>query len=192
MTTSAVTPEISTQAEYTTVTKDVAFGMLTNDKGEKEAVVLDLEDAKKLDAEGKFDGTPVTTSITLPVNWAAMIEFANKEYKDDEGNDRDINEVLRDLVTLCRTGMTTKATNRRNQRLLERDKDGAFTFSDSDLTDGKFDLTAEITSPSKRIILTEEVKTWKNLSNLPDATRKSVYDAYLVATGKQPGVYPED
>ena len=173
------------QPEYTTIKKDVAYGYQLDDKGKKEAVVIDVDEANKLSEQGKFDGNIVTTSINLPANWAAVRAMEGKTFLDAEGKPRDTVEVLNELVTLFRPGMTVKATNRRNQRLLEVDKDGNFTFDDSGLTNGILDLTDEITSPSKRVFRTEEQKTWDNLSNLDSAVKDTVWRAYLTATGKE-------
>jgi len=188
------------QPEYTTIKKDVAFGYATayvkdgnivpNKDGKKEAVVLDIEDANKLSDAGNFEGTVVTTVVQLPANWAAIKALETKMYLDNEGKPRDVKEVLNELVTLFRPGMNVKATNRRNQRLLDMDKDEKFTFKDSDLTEvqgyGKvLDLTNEITSPSKRVFRTEEQKTWDNLANLAPEVRETVWRAYLTATGKE-------
>lgn len=182
----AVNPSVDFgQPEYTTIKKDVAYGYQIDDKGKKSAVVLDVEEATKLEQEGKFDGNIVTTVTTLPANWAAVRAMEYKTYLDNEGKPRDVVDVLNELVTLFRPGMNVKATNRRNQRLLDTDKDGNFTFGDSDLKDGVLDLTDEITSPSKRVFRTEEQKTWDNLSNLAPEVRETVWRAYLTATGKE-------
>lgn len=178
------------QPQYTTIKKDVAYGTQITKEGKKENVVLDVDDATKLEAEGKFEGNVVTTVTTLPANWAAVLAMQSKTYLDTEGKPRDVTEVLDELVTLFRPGMNVKATNRRNQRLLDVDKDGNFTFDDSALSDvqgyGKvLDLTNEITSPSKRVFRTEEQKTWDNLSNLAPEVRSTVWRAYLTATGKE-------
>lgn len=183
------------QPEYTTLKKDVAYGYATaavkDDNivifkdGKREAVVIDVDEANKLSEAGHFEGSVVTTVINLPANWAAVMAMQNKTYKDNEGKERDTVEVLNELTTLFRPGMTVKATNRRNQRLLETDKDGSFTFDESALTNGVLDLTDEITSPSKRVFRTEEQKTWDNLSNLDPAVRDTVWRAYLTATGKE-------
>jgi hypothetical protein len=175
---------INTQAEYTTKKKEVAFGTKINEKGEKESVVLDIDEAQKLEAEEKFEGSAITVTMNLPSNWAAIRAFENGTYVDEEGKPRDINDVLNDLVTLFRVGMTTKAVNRYTQRLLEKDKDGNFTFSDKDLTNGVYDVTAEITSASKRKFKTEEQKTWDSLSNLPKEVRENMWKVYLSANGK--------
>jgi hypothetical protein len=181
--------------EYTSIKKDVAYGNATATikdgeivvfkNGKKEAVVIDVEEANKLSDAGHFEGSVVSTVITLPANWSAVRAFENKTYSDLEGKERSVVEVLNELVTLFRPGMTVKATNRRNQRLLETDKDGTFTFNDSALKDGVLDLTDEITSPSKRVFRTEEQKTWDNLSNLPATVKDTVWRAYLSATGKE-------
>lgn len=173
------------EPQYTTVTKDVAYGKKINAKGEKEAVVLDVEEATELEKAGSFEGQVVSTKVVLPANWAAVLAYENGTYKDNEGNPRDLQDVLDDLVTLMRPGFQTKATNRRNQKLLDTDSDGNFTFSDKDLTDGILDLTGEITSPSKRIFLTEEEKTWRSLANLAPAVRDITWRAYLSAIGKE-------
>jgi len=179
------TPVDFGQPEYTTIKKDVAFGYQIDEKGQKIAVVLDMEEANKLEQEGKFEGNGITTVINLPANWAAVRAMEDKTYLDSESKPRDVKEVLNELVTLFRPGMTVKATNRRNQRLLDVDKDGNFTFDDSALTSGVLDLTDEITSPSKRVFRTEEQKTWDNLSNLDPVVRDTVWKAYLTAVGKE-------
>ena len=191
MTDTVATPETPAtpvdfgQPEYTTIKKDVAFGYQIDEKGQKIAVVLDMEEANKLEQEGKFEGNGITTVINLPANWAAVRAMEDKTYLDSESKPRDVKEVLNELVTLFRPGMTVKATNRRNQRLLDVDKDGNFTFDDSALTSGVLDLTDEITSPSKRVFRTEEQKTWDNLSNLDPVVRDTVWKAYLTAVGKE-------
>src|SRR5271157_835160 len=182
------------QPEYTTLKKDVAYGYATaeikDDKvvifkdSKREAVVIDVDEANKLSDAGQFEGSVITTVINLPANWAAVRAMEQKTYLDSEGKPRDTAEVLNELVTLFRPGMTVKAINRRNQRLLET-KDNEFTFSDSALTNGVLDLTDEITSPSKRVFRTEEQKTWDNLSNLDPVVRETVWKAYLTATGKE-------
>lgn len=173
------------QPEFTTVFKEVAYGHKTLDDGKKELVVLDTTEAEKLASEGKFSGQVVKTKLDLPVNWPAVMSYASKTYTDDEGNSRDINEVLTDLVTLMRVGFTTKATNRRNQSLLATDKDGNITFSDKDLTDGVFDLTPYITSESKRKFKTEEQRTWDSISGLAPAVRDNMWKVYLTSIGKE-------
>lgn len=181
----AATSAINTQPEYTTKKKDVAFGYQINDKGVKEAVVLDMEKATELSDAGKFEGTPVTLQFNLPTNWAGVKQFESGTYVDEDGKTRDINDVLDDLVTLFRVGMSTKAINRANQRLLEVDKDGNFTFGDADLTNGVYDITSEITSASKRKFKTEEQKTWDSLSNLPKEVRENMWKVYLTANNKE-------
>jgi hypothetical protein len=182
------------QPVFTTLKKDVAYGKATAEirdnkvvifkDGKSEAVVIDVEDATKLSDAGHFEGSVVPTVINLPANWAAVRALENKIYLDNEGKPRNTFEVLDELVTLFRPGMTVKATNRRNQRLLETDEDGNFTFNDSMLTNGVLDLTDEITSPSKRVFRTQEQKTWDNLSDYDPTVRDAVWKAYLAATGK--------
>jgi len=185
-TTATPTPAVDFgQPEYTSIKKDVAYGYQIDEKGKKEAVVIDVDEANKLSEQGKFDGNIVTTNITLPANWAAVRAMEQKTYLDADGKPRDTVEVLNELVTLFRPGMTVKATNRRNQRLLETDKDSNFVFNDASLKNGILDLTDEVTSPSKRVFRTEEQKTWDNLSNLDPAVRETVWKAYLSATGKE-------
>lgn len=194
MATSVATPvvldltalNINTQPEYTFVRKDVAYGLETGKDGKKTPVVFnDVDEAKKAEEAGMFEGTVVSTVVKLPVNFAAVLEYAKATYLDDEGKARDINEVLNDLVTLFRPGMQVKATNRRNQRLLEQDDSGNFKFSDADLTDGVLDLTADITSPSKRTFLTEEQKMWKSLSGLAAGVRDNMWKVYLQSINKE-------
>jgi hypothetical protein len=183
------------QPEYTSLKKDVAYGYATaelkDDKivifkdGKREAVVIDVEEANKLSDAGHFEGSVVTTIINLPQNWAAVRAMEEKTYLDSEGKPRSTKDVLNELVTLFRPGMTVKATNRRNQLLLKQDENGNFTFDDSALTNGVLDLTDQITSESKRVFRTEEQKTWDNMSNLDPVVRDTVWRAYLGATGKE-------
>lgn len=178
--------------EYTTITRDVAYGIKTLDEkdaktgaNKTEYVVLDRQEAEKLDAEGKFSGNIVTVVYDLPVNWAAIRAFENMSYVDQNGEPREIKEGLKDLVTLFRPGIQAKLQNRVRQALLDTDDNGNLTFDDKQLTDGKFNVTAEIISPSKRVVLTEEQKTWKSLATLPAEIRKQMWAVYLKNINKE-------
>jgi len=190
--TGSTTPDFG-QPEYTTINKKVGYGYATasikdgeiKPSDKKELVVMDAEDAEKLADAGHFDGSVVSTSVTLPANWAAIREMENKVYTDKDGKPRDTVKVLNELVTLFRPGMNVKSTNRRNQRLLATDEKGNLTFNESELVNDVLDLTSEITSESLRVMRTEEQKTWDNLSNLLPEIRETVWKAYLDATGKE-------
>jgi hypothetical protein len=182
-------------AKTTTERFDIAFGLkVTDDKDEqgnavKEAVALSVDEAEKLG--NKFEGNAVTVSVDYPANWAGLMAYADKTYTDDEGNVRDTNEVLDEIVKLFRAGAKVKVMNRM-RALLTKTEDGKLTFSDKDAPGGILDLTGEITSGSKRVFLTEEQKTWRSLSNLPEAIRKQMYDVYLTSINKQAGNYPSE
>ncbi len=81
-------------------------------------------------------------------------------------------------------GAKQKGSNRLKARLLDTNEDGNFTFGDADLTDGVFDLTAEIASPTKKKSLTEEEKLDRFLANFPETVRESMKSAYLTSIGQ--------
>ncbi len=190
----------SNEAKVTTERYDRAFGFkitpASKDKdgkdvpASKEATVMDKDEAEKLSDAGKFEGSVITVSVDYPANWAGLLAYADKVYKDDEGNVRDTNEVLDEIVKLFKAGASVKVNNRLRAQLTKTDEAGNLTFKEEDAPGGILDLTEEITSGSKRRFLTPEEKTWKSLENLPEAVRKSMYDVYLSSIGKTAGAYP--
>lgn len=191
---------VAPQEKTTTERFDIAFGIKTTEGKDKdgnivikkEAVTLDPENAAELEKENKFEGNQVTVSVDYPANWAGLLSYADKTYKDEEGNVRDTNEVLDEVVKLFRVGAKGKVMNRMRAQLTKTDDNGNLTFKDEDAPGGILDLTDEITSGSKRVFLTEEQKTWRSLSNLPEGIRKQMYDVYLTSIGKATGSYPQD
>src|SRR4051812_47737222 len=87
---------------YTTIRKEIAYGYATatikdgeiKAIGKKEAVILDVDEATKLQEAGHFEGDVITTVVNLPANWAAVREMERKVYTDDKGEVRDTKEVL--------------------------------------------------------------------------------------------------
>jgi hypothetical protein len=195
-----VADAVANQEKLTTERFDIAFGIKTSEGKDKdgnvlikkEAVTLDPEVAAELEKENKFEGNQVTVSVDYPANWAGLLAYADKTYKDEEGNVRDTNEVLDEIVKLFRVGAKGKVMNRMRAQLTKTDDAGNLTFKDEDAPGGILDLTDEITSGSKRVFLTEEQKTWRSLSNLPENIRKQMYDVYLTSIGKATGNYPQD
>lgn len=198
MATATVNADVNTtktSGKTTTETWDQAYGyQIEKDKDGKEtgreAVMISVDKATELEKEGKFEGAVVTIRCDYPANWEGLLDYANKTYLDDEGKPRDIEEVKAEIVKLFSNGAKGKVMNRTKSRLTQT-KDGKLTFSEADLKDGVLDVTEEITSGSKRVFLTEEQKTWKNLSNLPEELRKQMFDVYLTSIGKEKGNYPE-
>lgn len=197
MATATVSPD--QKVKTSTETWEQAYGFQiekTKDKDGKEVitkepVVISVDKAEELEKQGKFEGGVVTCRVDYPSNLDSLIALAKAEYKDEDGNPRDTNEVQSEIVKLFINGAKGKIMNRLKARLTKTNEAGQLAFSDSELTDGVLDLTGEITSGSKRVFLTEEQKTWKNLSNLPDELRKQMFDVYLTSIGKEKGNYPE-
>lgn len=179
---------------------EVAFGFKLskgkdkdgNEIVKKEAIVTSPEQAGELEKTGEFEGSVVTTSVDYPSTFDDLVTMASLDYFDEDGKKRDTSEVKDTLLKMFIAGAKTKVNNRRNAILTKQNEDGSLTFTDDQLTNGVLDLTAEITSGSKRVFLTEEQKTWKNLSNLAPELRKSMFDVYLQSIGKEPGQYPAD
>lgn len=201
MATSTANPAGSATAKTTTERYDKAFGYQTtpavkDDAGNvvtpavRNVVMLETEEAEKLEKQGLFEGQVVTISCDYPLTFQGLIDFVASPQLDDEGNPRDISDVQDEATKLFRSGAKVKVSNRVRAILTKQDKDGNLTFDDSSLSDGVLDVTKEILSGSKRVFLSEEEKTWRNLATLPDATRKQMYDIYLTSIGKQTGVYP--
>src|SRR4051812_44914735 len=111
-----VADAVASQEKTSTERFDIAFGIkLTESKDKdgnvivkKEAVTLDPENAAELEKENKFEGNQVTVSVDYPANWAGLLAYADKTYKDEEGNVRDTNEVLDEIVKLFRAGAKGK------------------------------------------------------------------------------------
>lgn len=201
MATSTANPAGASTAKTTTERYDKAFGYQTtpavkDDAGnvvtpaKREIVMLETEEAEKLEKQGLFEGEVVTVSCDYPLTFQGLIDFVNSPQLDDEGNPRDVSDVMDEATKLFRSGAKVKVSNRVRAILTKADKDGNITFNSDTLTDGVLDVTKEILSGSKRVFLSEEEKTWRNLATLPDATRKQMYDIYLSSIGKAPGNYP--
>jgi hypothetical protein len=83
--------------------------------------------------------------------------------------------------------------NRMRAQLTKTDDNGNLTFKDEDAPGGILDLTDEITSGSKRVFLTEEQKTWRSLSNLPEKLSVSRCMMFILRVlERQTGSYPQD
>lgn len=159
----------------------------------KEAVVMDPDKANELDQKGLFEGSVVPVKVVYPSTPQGLMELWNSPQKDDEGNIRDQKEVQAEILRNFIAGSKIKVNNDLNARLTAVKDDGNIAFDEaSDLDeDGNLDMTGSILRGSKRVFLTEEQKTWKNLSNLPHNTRVTVFHAYLSSTGK-PLYTPEE
>ncbi len=170
---------------------DIAYGLKTkadkdgnvvkDEKGNpvKEAVVIKVSDAEELSEKNLFEGGTITVSCDYPSSWDGLVAFRNREWKNEDGTVREQTDVDAEITKLFNNGASSKVMNRLRAIATKQDEKGNFT-----LTGDLIDLTGEITSGSKRVFLTEEQKTWKNLSNLPSNIRESVWKAYLTATGK--------
>ena len=119
---------------------------------------------QKLIDSGSFEENyTVTTSLPLA--------------KTDEG----MKSICPDEEERCANfnrGARQKASNRLKAVLLDIGPDGEFTFGDDKLTDGVYDQTSDIASPSKRKMLTEEEKLDRFLEQFPEAVRQSMKAAY--------------
>lgn len=175
----------------TTERFDIAYGYkLEKDKDgkvTKKPTVLSQDEADKLEKDNSFEGSLITVSVDYPTSLEGLLDLANTPTKDDDGNPRPQKEVQNEIVKLFVNGAKSKVMNRLRAQLTKVDENGNLTFNEeTDATGGVLDLTSEITSGSKRVFLTEEQKTWKNLSNLDGTTRQTVFNAYLAAIGKAP------
>ena len=157
----------------------------------KTPVMISVDKAEELGKDGKFEGSVITARCDYPANWEGLLDYANKTYHDDDGNPRELQEVLQEVVKLFKNGATSKVMNRLKSMLTKTNDKGELTFDENTLKDGVLDVTAEITSGSKRVFLSEAEKVWKNLSNLPLELRKQMYDLYQKSIGKEAGQYPE-
>jgi hypothetical protein len=186
-------PTATLSPKTSTETFDIAYGWQKtgtkkdvngNEVPVREAVMVTPEKAEELEKAGQFEGTVVTVRVDYPANFDAIVDFANKSYTDDDGKPRDVSEVKQEILKLFTNGAKGKVMNRLRAKLTATDKDGNFSLSDSDLTEGVLDMTNEITSGSKRIFLTEEQKTWRSLENLPGTVRENMWKVYLQSLGK--------
>jgi len=198
------------KAKTTTETWEQAYGYEIsktktkgkNDKGEevevetttKTPTMISMDKAEEMEKKGTFEGTAITVRWDYPMNWEGLLDYANKSYTDDDGNPRELSEVLQEIVKLFVNGAKGKVMNRLKSMLTKTNDKGEITFNPEQsplFKDEILDITSEITSGSKRVFLSEEQKTWKNLSNLPDVLRRSMFDVYLKSIGKEAGNYPE-
>lgn len=170
---------------FNTETTDKAYGFPIGDDGKrKDAVMLDPQEAEKL-GENKFDGSVVTVRVSYPASFEGLLALANAPAKDEEGNLRDQKDVQAEIVRVFNAGAKIKVNNDTRALLTKVNDKGELVFNEStDLEDGFLDMTNSITRGSRRIFLTEEQKTWKNLSNLTGDVKINVWRAYLAATGK--------
>lgn len=168
-------------------TFDKAYGLLKKDDGKTEPVMLDVEEAEKLSEAGKFTGGVVTVAVDYPATFEGLMDFVNQPQKDDEGNPRSAEDVQEEAVKLFRSGAKVKVMNRLRAILTKVNEKGELSFSGDTVN-----VTDQILSGSKRVFLTEEQKTWRSLSNLPQNLREQMFDVYLKSIGKEPGQYPAD
>lgn len=168
--TNASQPIVTEREDYT-----VGFNLSTDkdNKVSKEPTLKasGSEEAKtaiqKLISEGKFEEVfTVTTSLPLAKTDAGM----NQICPDEE-----------ERVANFNRGARQKASNRLKAVLLDTNADGEFTFSEDKLTNGVYDQTEDIASPSRRKILTEEEKLDRFLEQFPEAVRNSMKQAYASA-----------
>jgi hypothetical protein len=109
----------------------------------------------------------VTVSIPRAKNFAGIKEICPDE-EEAAGN--------------FNRGAKQKANNRLKAKLLETTPEGNFTFNpEADLQNGVLDMTAEIASPSKRKVLTEEEKLDRFLEQFPESTRNLMKQAYIAS-----------
>lgn len=173
MTTQAITPNAeNANSTFTTEREDLIVGFnLSKDADGKEiktpAIYVQGEAVQKLVAEGKFrEDFAVATVVNLPKTMDALTSLYKTPEEQEEG------------VANHNRGVRQKLTNRRNAALLAVDDEGAFTFNEAKLTNGAFDLTPEISSPSKRKTLSEEEKLDRFLEQFPEPVRKSMKAAW--------------
>jgi hypothetical protein len=178
MSTTATTPEI------------------TNVTAERYDVVVGYDVKKSKDADGK------DVVKEIPSMYAFSSEEDQKNVKEAETAGtfkpeftvtvsqplaktfEGIKQICPDEEEACNNfnrGAKQKGSNRLKATLLDVDQDNKFTFSDSQMTNGVFDLTAEIASPTKKKSLTEEEKLDRFLASFPEAVRASMKAAYTAA-----------
>lgn len=167
--------DVNNGANSTTTTEreDVVVGFnITKDTDGKitaksPAIYVAGEAVQKLVTEGKFqEEYTVATVVNLPKTMDALVSLYKTPEEQEEG------------VANHNRGVRQKLTNRRNAALLAVDDEGNFTFNETKLTNGAFDLTPEISSPSKRKTLSEEEKLDRFLEQFPEAIRASMKAAY--------------
>jgi len=176
MATATQTPAV-TAPEVVVEREDLVIGnrVKKETKDGKEVVtktpdLIAQEDADKLIAEGKFEGlNVVTVSVTYPKTFEALQAL----YKDSEGG-------TDELVANHNRGAKTKVNNRIRAKLLAQDDEGNFTYDGKEEKDGILDLTAEITSGSKRKFLTEEEKVIRSIMAMPipEAQKQAMLAVY--------------
>lgn len=127
----------------------------------------DQKNVKEAEAAGTFQ-PDFTVTVSQPL--AKTFEGIKTICPDEEEACNNFNR-----------GAKQKGSNRLKATLLDVDQDGKFTFADSQLTNGVFDLTSEIASPTKKKSLTEEEKLDRFLASFPEAVRASMKSAYLSA-----------
>lgn len=130
--------------------------------------VAGSEQVAKMVAEGKFE-EDFTLTVSLPIA------------KTQAG----IEQICPDVEERCNNfnrGAKQKGANRLKASLLAVDADGNLSFNpQEELTNGVFDLTSEIASPTKRKSLTEAEKVDRFLDNLPPAVAAQMRAAYAAA-----------
>lgn len=171
------TPQV--ESNITSDRTDVVVGWLLKSKEseEKEPWFYEVDDPKF--AKAKEDGLfteewRVTVSIPRAKNLLGIKEIC----PDEEEAAMNFNR-----------GAKSKATNRLKPKLLTLTEDGQFKFDPAGaddegkpyLTNGVLDMTADIASPSKRKVLTEEEKLDRFLEQFPEATRQMMKQAYLAS-----------
>ena len=134
--------------------------------GTEEATAL----IKKATEEKKFEPLfPVTVSFPRARNLAGIKEIC----PDEEEAAMNFNR-----------GAKQKGANRMKAILTKVTDDGEIEFNpEKDLTNGVLDMTAEIASPSKRKVLTEEEKLDRFLEQFPENMKNAMKSAYLAARG---------
>lgn len=129
---------------------------------------------KKMTDEGAFQ-PDFTVTVSQPL--AKTFEGIKTICPDEEEACNNFNR-----------GARQKGSNRLKAKLLDVGEDGNFTFGDADLTNGVYDLTSEIASPTKKKSLTEEEKLDRFLAQFPEAIRNQMKAAYVSATSAAPKV----
>jgi len=164
-------PIVTTREDYTVgfnLVKNTTTGVVDKEpayyaSGDEESKAA----VQKLIDDGKFEEDyTVTTSLPL----AKTQEGMNSICPDEEERCANFNR-----------GARQKASNRLKAVLLDVNADGQFTFDEAKLTNGVYDQTEDIASPSKRKTLTEEEKLDRFLEQFPEAVRQSMKAAYASA-----------
>jgi hypothetical protein len=191
MATTTVPPQDVKAGHFNTETWDVAYGFPLDANGKREDPnVLSPETAEKQSEANKFEGSSITVRCTYPATFSGLMELANSPVTDEDGKPVEQKDVQAELVRIFNAGAKVKVNSRLRARLTkqvqEGEDKGELVFNEAtDLGDDKvLDLTSEITSGSKRIFLSEELKTWRSLANLPKEIRENMWKVYLTSTGK--------